>query len=106
MWEFIDPNYVKRFGGFAISYNPNVQVGIVGAFDDVFCPAKAADDPQETALIDIENDKWMVLKGDHRKAYEQAAKHGLVACKAYYNKKKRNCKSRWDNAMIEGEAGI
>ncbi len=62
----------------------------------------------ETALIDIRDDgrTYYILNGDWRKDYDKIADQGYDACKAFYDSKKAEHRSRWSedgNAEVTPE---
>lgn len=63
------PNQVKDHDDFYISYN-NYDTGIYGC--------------DTTALVVGQMEKFYILEGDHRKAYDKLAGQGFDACLKYF----------------------
>ena len=63
------PNQVKDYTDFYISYN-NYDTGIYGC--------------DTTALVIGQMEKFFILKGDHRKLYDDLANAGFRACLKYF----------------------
>lgn len=75
-------NSVLRGPGFYISYNPGPKMNMLEAIVD-------GSGKPETALYDIEKEKFYVLYGDWREEYESAYP-SLEACMGVFNSFKEN----------------
>jgi hypothetical protein len=85
VWEYMNPNYILRAKGFAISYNPG----------DYLAPIFSGDGgSDETALLF--RGKFYILNGDYRKRYEALIGKGYKACKQLFLDNIEN-RSSWSN---------
>ncbi len=48
------------------------------------------DEEEETALIDVDKDKFYILEGDWTDEYELASRQGYEACKKLFEMNKKN----------------
>jgi hypothetical protein len=65
------PNDTKEAKGFYISYN-NRDIGTYGS--------------DTTALVKGQMEKFLILNGDHRKAYDELIPQGFDACYDYFKR--------------------
>lgn len=77
-------NYVTYLDGGYISYQPERKDNLLEDIAEMLTGDSTKSD--ETALYD--GDKWRVLWGDHREAYEQVIPKGMEACVELYKKLK------------------
>jgi len=82
-------NQVLEGKGFFISYNPRPG--------QMFGGWVADDGGDETALVRTGKGRntYYILNGDFRKDYEKLINDGFVACKKFYDKKRKKFKSSW-----------
>lgn len=85
-------NYLTKFEGGYVSYQPNQRDNILEDINEMLTGDDKKSD--ETALYD--GKKWRILWGDHREAYEQAIPDGMEACIELYEKlKPEHGASKW-----------
>lgn len=97
-FEMVGGNFILENEDVLISYQDFSEGGRADVFEalNIMLTGDTRQD-DETALHDRTTDKWHILWGDHRKAYEKAFPD-LKKCLAVYNKlkPKYNCE-KWSS---------
>lgn len=86
-------NYILRGNGFYISYNPDLNASVFGAFFG------SDNDGPETAIV--ENGRFHILNGDYRPQYEKLVPQGLDACMRFYAQQSAHADSTWSTKERE-----
>ena len=84
---FGSTNFILNGDGFYISFNPDPGANVLGAMFG------SDDCGPETALVNV--DKFYILDGDFRAAYERLVGIGYAACKAFYDQQSAHADSSW-----------
>lgn len=105
-WEKISKNEVLRGEGFFISFLPSSGREVFsdfGPFGHFFSGDN--DGGSETAIVvpNGENNRYYILNGDFREAYESLVPKGKEACIAFYNQHPEN-HSSWSTRVPEEES--
>lgn len=99
-WERVPGNFggggnsILHGDGFYISFNPSPGCGVSFFSSD--------DGGPETALC--YDDRFDILNGDFRDAYERLVPSGLDACKKFYAQQSAHADSSWTTSRDEGAA--
>lgn len=77
-------NDVLECDGFLVSYQPK---DLLREYDRLMGHAPSSMDsanPETALIVKGERNRYLILRGDHREAYERLAPSGLEACLAYF----------------------